>query len=241
MLTVDQVCSYIKRSLGSPYIPLELTNDELLPYITEDALTLFTEYVPDVNRIVLDISNPKKFRVYPKVENLFWVKDPDERQVLSIVDVNKDSNAYLAFGYPVFMPYTSAENAMNYALSMANADIAMQYSKTDLSWQQERNLNQVWIYCEDSISNLFSVKYTRTHDLNLSTIPQEYNQTFKDTALAYVMKSIGEIRSKYSTLNTPVNDIQIDNSIRDRGDSLLDKCKDKLEKTALIFTHVYLG
>lgn len=241
MLTIDQVVSYIRRSLGAPFLSLEYDNQTLVPFITEDALTLFTQYVPDVNRIVIDTSKPKTCRVHSDVKNLFWVKDPDERQVLSVVDVSMDNSAFLALGYPYFLPYSSSSNAVEYSLSMANADIALKFSKTDITWRQERNLNQVWIYCEDSLSNLFSIKYTRTHDTTLSTIPNEYIQVFKDLSLAYVMKSIGEIRSKYGTLNTPVADIQIDNSIRDRGDSLLDKCKEDLDKRQLIFTHVYVN
>ena len=240
MITVNEIVNYINRSLGAPFVALELSKEDFIPFIQEEALDVFTEYVPDINRIVIN-TEKKKDLVNPKVKNLFWVKDPDERQVLSVINVSMDQSAFLAMGYPIFMPFTSADNVSEYALSMANADIGLAYSKTDVTWHQERNLNQVWIYCSDSMSKLFNVEYTRTHDKDLSTIPHEYNQLFRDLCLGFVMKSIGEIRSKYSTLNTPVNDITIENSIRDRGEQLIDKTKEELEKKALILTHVVIA
>lgn len=241
MLTVDQVIRYINRRLGAPYVALELNNDDFKEFIQEDALSLFTEFVPDTNRITLDTSKPELIRVKKDVQNLFWIKDPDERQVMSVINVSMDNSAYLVNGYPYYMPHTSPETAMDYVLAMSNADIGIQYSKTELTWEQERNLPQVWIYCEDSLSTNFSVLYTRTHDPNLSTIPQEYVQSFKDLCLAYAQLAIGEIRTKYGTINTPINDIQVDAGIRDRGETLLGKVEEKLQKTAVIFTHAYVG
>lgn len=239
-MTIDEVTRYINRSLGAPFVALELSKEDFIPFIQEEALDVFTQYVPDINRIILNTDKKENY-VNKKIKNLFWVKDPDERQVLSVINVSMDFSAFLAMGYPIFMPFTSADNVSEYALSMANADIGLAYSKTDVTWHQERNLNQVWIYCSDSMSKVFSIEYTRTHDPDLSTIPHEYNQLFRDLCLGFVMKSIGEIRSKYGTLNTPISDISLDNSLRDRGESLIDKTKEELEKKALILTHIVIA
>lgn len=238
MLTVDEVCKYIQRTLGTPLVSLELTNDMLLPYIQEDALSHFESYIPDVNRIVLDTSETSKDRVRNNIKNLFWVKDPECRQVSMITDVNEDKMVHLAFGEPYIMPITGVDSVIDYAMAINSADIARYYSSSHLTWYQEKHLPQVWIFSEDSLSHYFSVEYTRSHDPSLSTIPQEFKKLFKDLCLAYVMRSIGEIRTKYGTLNTPVGDIQIDGGLRERGESLLNKCDEELQKKATIFTHV---
>jgi hypothetical protein len=240
VLTVEQIVSYIKRTLGTPFVSIELVDSIIETIVIEDVLPIFTQYVPDSNRIIIDKSK-KDQRVDPKIKNLYWVRDPDEREVLCVVDVTETHGALIASNYPIILPIGSYESLPEMVLNIHKAEYAMKYSTSDLTWKQEQNLNQVWIYGNDSLSNYYSVRYTRTHAEDLSTVPYEYIQSFRDLSLAQVQIVLGNIRQKYGTLNTPLGDIQINTEIGAKGTELFNATVEKLLKTQPTFTSFSIG
>ena len=239
MITVGEVVSYIKRSLGEPFVSLELMNSQIEEIVMEDALKDFTKYVPDTNRIILEkkISN----RVNPKMENLYWIRDPEERRVYSVIEVNQSNDASIASNYPITMPITSYDGLPEKVLQIHKSVYSMHFTSSDLTWRQEGTKNQVWIFSDDSLSGYYSVKYTRSHAPDLHSIPEEYVMDFQNLSLARVQIVLGSIRTKYGTLNTPLGDIQINAEIGNQGKELLNATIEELKKIQPPHVPLYIG
>ena len=240
MLTIAKTLSYINRKLGGRFVSLELEQQDIIDVITEDALPEFTRYIPDINFIMIN-RHDTALRVNPKIENLFWVKDPDGRRVLVITDVIPDLGSQIVHGYPLVMPITSFEDVDDIALQIQTSELAMMFSKNDLTWSQERELNQIWLYAIDSLCVDFKVEYTREHNPDLSTIPIEHEALFKDLCRAHVMENIGEIRKKYGTLATPMGDIAISADIASDGKELHSTVTEELKKNETVYVNVFVG
>jgi len=240
MLTIAKTLGYINRKLGGRFVSLELEQQDIVDVITEDALPEFTRYIPDMNFIMLN-RHDVSLRVNPKIENLFWVKDPDGRRVLTILDAIPDLGSQMVHGYPLFMPITSFEDVDDIALQIQISELAMRFSKHDLTWSQERELNQIWLYAIDSLCTDFKIEYTREHNPDLSTIPIEHEALFKDLCRAHVMENIGEIRKKYGTLSTPMGEIAINTEISSEGKELHNTAIEELKKNETVYVNVMVG
>lgn len=235
MININNVIGYIKRQLGSPFVSSELDDKSIEQIMKYEALLAFEKYVPDVGRIYIN-KHSKKHKIK---KNLYWVIDPQEREVFAVQSVEPDQTYMFANAYPYTMPVVSFESLPQIALQMTNAETAMRYGK-ELMWYQESVSNQVWIFSDDGLSGRYSISYTRSHAPDLSTIGREYASYYNDIALAYVMMTIGHIRSKYGTIGTPVGDIQLDTNLLSEGKELLSSTLEKLDKVKPIYTQIVI-
>ena len=88
----------------------------------------------------------------------------------------------------------------------------------------------MWIYSVDGLSSKYSVSYTRSHAPDLSTINEEYAIDFANICAAQVMMVVGNIRTKYSSIGTPIGDIAVNSDLASKGESLLSSTLEKLDK-----------
>lgn len=233
MVNLNDTLQYIKRKLGYPAVSIELSDVDIEQIIKYEALLLFEQYVPDVGRIRIN-KYSKKHRVK---RNLYWVIDPKDREVFAVQSVEPEMTELMAFGYPYTVPVTTYHAVPDTLIRMSQAHLAMQYGKS-LRWWQESIPNQVWIFSDDSISSRFSISYTRSHAPDLSSISREYAIDFNNIALAYTMMMIGQIRSKYGTIGTPIGDIQLNTDLYSQGTELLNTTVEKLDKIKPIFGQI---
>ena len=233
MLNINQTISYIKRHLGHPFVSLEVDDQTIEGIMKHEVLMLFEQYVPDVGRIVVD-----KHSVKHKIRrNLYWIIDPNEREVLAAQSVEPEMTYMFANAFPFTMPIVGFNNIPNLALQMANTQTAMRFGR-ELLWYQESIPNQIWIFSDEGLCSRYSVSYTRSHAPDLSTIGREYVMYFNDLSLAYVMMTIGHIRNKYSTIGTPLGDVPIDTNLLNEGKELLAVTLEKLDKNKPIYIQV---
>lgn len=235
MVNVNDTIQFIKRKLGYPSVSLEVSDSDIENVIKYESLLLFEQYVPDVGRILIN-KYSKKHRIK---KNLYWVIDPHDREVFAVQSVEPEQAELLAFGTPWTAPIVNHTQVPDILTRLQQSHLAMQYGKS-LRWWQESIANQVWIFSDDSISGRYSISYTRSHAPDLSSISREYAIDFNNIALAYTMMMIGQIRSKYGTIGTPVGDIQINNELYSQGNEILNATIEKLDKIKPIFTQVII-
>ena len=233
VVNINDTIQFIKRKLGYPSVSLELSDNDIADIIKYETLLLFEQYIPDVGRIMIN-KYSKKHRIK---KNLYWVIDPNDREVFAVQSVEPEQSELLAHGYPWTAPIISYQQVPDHLTRLAESHLAMQYGKS-LRWWQESVANQVWIFSDDSISGRYSISYTRSHAPDLSSVSREYAIDFNNIALAYTMMTIGQIRSKYSTIGTPLGDIQINNELYTQGSEILNTTVEKLDKIKPIFTQV---
>ena len=233
MVTINECVQYIKRYLGYPAVSLELSDDQIVEIIKHEALMQFETYVPDVGKIFIR-KGSKKHRVK---KHLYHVIDPKDREVFVVQSVDPEQSELLANSYPYTVPIVNYNNIPDLLLDISKAHVSMKFGKS-LLWYQETGRPQVWIWSEDGLSSKYLVTYTRSHSPDLSSINREYAIDFYNLCLAYTMIGIGNIRTKYSSLNTPIGDISISGSLLEEGQTMLTSTLESLQKKAPIFTQL---
>lgn len=233
MININDTVQFIKRRLGYPTVSLELSDSDIEDIIKHESLQLFEQYVPSTGII----SIPKGSKKYRVKKNLYWVIDPQDREVFWVQSVEPEMSELLANGYPYTTPIASYYNLPDTLERINQAHITMQWGRT-LRWYQQEGINQVWIFSDEGISGRYLISYTRSHAPDLSSISREYAIDFTNICLAYTMMMIGQIRSKYSTLGTPIGDIAINNELYGQGQEILNNTIEKLSKTQPIFTQI---
>lgn len=225
MISINDTIQYCKRQCGFPYVSIELSDEDIANIIKFESLLLFQQYVPDTNRITIK-KGSKKYRIK---DNLYWVIDPLDREVFWVQSVEPEESELLANSYPYQTPIVSFDSIPELLGMEEKAHTSMRYGRS-LIWMQEDGSNKLWIFSKDGISSKYSVLYTRSHAPDLSTINREYGIDFVNICAANVMMVIGNIRSKYSTIGTPVGEITLGTELYSNGQSLLTSTIEKLDK-----------
>ena len=227
MVNINDCLQFIKTRLGYPTVSLELDDETISQIIKYEALLMFEQYCPDVGQYSFS-KNSKKYRIK---RNLYWVIDKNDREVFWVQNVIPEQSELLANSYPYTLPIVSYDNIPTTLEEMNKAHIQMQWGK-QLSWWQEEQSNRVWIFSDDGLSSRYIITYTRSHSPDLSSISREYAIDFNNIALGYTMMAIGNIRSKYSSIGTPLGDIQIGGSeLVSQGQELINTTVEKLNTT----------
>ena len=237
MVNVNDTIQFIKRKLGYPSVSIELSDNDIADIIKNESLILFEKYVPYLGRRII-IKGSKKFRIK---KNLYWVIDPLDREVFWVQSVYPEEAEYLANNYPYTVPIRTYDNLPDLLDSTMKAHTSYKWGRA-LRWYQEPGVPQVWIWSEEGISSQYSVSYTRSHAPDLSTINREYAIDFMNICLGYVCQVIGQIRTKYGSIGTPIGEIPIGGTdLYSQGENLINTTIEKLEKTAPIFTQIEIG
>lgn len=230
MININDTIQFIKRRIGYPNVSVELSDEDIADIIKHETLLLFEQYIPDTNRI----SIPKGSKKYRVKKNLYWVIDPQDREVFAVQSVEPEESELLSNGYPYTTPIASYSNVPDMLQSINEAHIAMQWGRT-LKWWQESIANQVWIFSEEGVSGKYSVSYTRSHAPDLSSISREYAIDFSNLALGHTLMNIGNIRSKYASIGTPLGEVTVNTELYSQGQELINSTIEKLDRIKPIY------
>lgn len=201
MLTPDSVLETIKLNLGFPYKGIEHSDEVLLSYIRKKTIPLFSSYVPDV--AFLEISEQQR---HPQISNLYLLRDPEGRDIITVRDVILPLAVDLIMGHP-WPVFPSMEELPIQALETFEARTRKGMSLARHAWEFIPP-DKLYVYPQ-RIQFPMIIRYERIHAPDFSTIPTRWEREFIDLALADVLELIGSIRSQYQTVSTPFGEITL--------------------------------
>jgi hypothetical protein len=216
MLNKADVIYYIKTNLGFPHVTIESSDEQIWMYVKMYTLREFSKYVPDVNELVINTSDSE---VKTDVKNIFLIRDPDGCNVLNVKwYIEQEMDSYMT-GRPFQGPYTSFSSLEGFLLQMEQGDTAEHFSRSEPNYEFIQP-NKIRLYAGSRIPSYIVVRYERSQPEDLSKIPYEREIDFLNLALADTMITMGNIRRKYQSLNTPFGDIPVDTSLAERGETM---------------------
>lgn len=240
MLNHSRVLGYIKDHLGFPHTHIELEDEQIIQRFVTYSLREFSEYVPDRTKLVLNLSDPV-YKV-PNIQNEWYLKDPDNIEILNVVEVYFDGSDEFLHGHPMFGPFSHYE-LREWALATEMAGQTKQFSSFDKTYEF-RHPNVLRISPVPTTgSGSATVEYERMQPSDLRGIPNEHQILFCQFALADIMIQMGRIRKKYGdgNLRTPFGEIPIGSDIYEEGKELKDKLLEKMDRLYLPNVSVDFG
>ena len=226
MLNEGRVLKYVKERLGFPYSIIELEDEDIMESIRSYTLKEFSHFFPHVNTIGFNPKFPSN--KVPGKANEFYIIDPDNLEILNIVDIYFPMGDYIMHGHPPLGPLSLGELA-TFALNVEIAGWIKQFSSFDHTFEF-RHPNIVRI-TGMSNADWMAIEYEREQPPDFSGIPNDIQNWFLDLALADIMIIIGRIRSKYaegSGIKTPFGDIPLSAGILQEGQELRREVIEKL-------------
>jgi len=227
MLNDSLVLDYIKDNLGFPFQKLEIDDDKILEYTKKFTIRKFSYWVPDKNKISLNLNSPQN--KVPSRKNEYFVRDPEGLDIMNIVELIPMQGDYLMTGHPI-MGGHGIPSIREWALNVENSMTVRMFSDCDKTWEfippnivRISSLNFKWDRCV--------VEYERLQPPDFRKIPTDLHVLFLDYALASIMIMIGRIRKKYANgnLRTPFGDIPIGDEIFDEGQTKLSELEQKMD------------
>lgn len=232
MLNQQRVLDYVKRNLGFPFQPLELSDEEILEYITEHTLREFSYYIPEKKRVGVNL-NVESNQV-PGRSNEYYISEPQGLEILNIIDVYFSEGNSILLGHPPIGVVSHGE-LREWALAVETSQTTKLFSDYDYTFEfihpnkfrlspLPRNEAQV------------TVEYERIQHPDLGGIPNEFQVLFEEFALADIMIVIGRIRKRYGegALRTPFGEIPLSPGIFDEGKEKKRELIDKFENKHMI-------
>jgi hypothetical protein len=230
MLNQTRVLSFIKHNLGFPFQHLEFEDEQIVEYFTTYSLRSFSQYVPEVKKIPLTLS--LEANKVPGLENEFYITDPQNLEILNVVELYFKGNELYMHGHPFFGPWTHFE-IREWALASEMANQLKSFSSFDTTFEFTHP-NVLRISPIPTENNVI-VEYERIQPEDLRGIPNEFQILFCEYCLADIMVSLGRVRKKYGdgNMRTPFGEIPIGSEIFDEGKEKKRELIEKLERLAL--------
>jgi len=215
MLNQSRVLDYIKDNLGFPFQQLEFTDDDIINYFVTYSLREFSGYVPDVNKIDLNV-NATQLQV-PGRQNEYYLVEPDNLEIMNVIDVYYPATDLYIHGHPVYGPFTHFE-LREWALATEMANETKQFSSWDKTFAF-KHPNILRISPVPTDITHCTVEYERIQPPDLGGIPNEHQVIFCEFAMADCMIRIGRVRKKYGdgNMRTPFGEIPVGAEIFDEG------------------------
>ena len=227
MLSMSKVLYFIKTQLGYPNVIIEKSDNEMELFIKMFTLMEFSKYVPDVNEVLINVTDPRN--QVAGQPNMYYLKDPDGCDILTIKDIiSGEQQAYIQ-GYPFFSYLTPYESIPQKLIEVDQSETMMQFSRADNNFDFFPP-NRLRIYPRDMFTDKWLVRYERVQPEDLTKIPAEFQIEFLYLAMSDVMRMCGNIRNKYTTINTPFENIPVNAELGPKGDELRTSIIDKLSK-----------
>lgn len=219
MLTWSFILQRIKEELSLPFQVLEKSDEEIIDYCKRNSLKTFEQYFPDKNRITLNCADDR-IKVPGRVSE-FYIIEPDEREILGVIDFIPTMGPLLMNNHPWLGPFSYGE-IENWALKTYQAGLLNQFSNFKYNYEFIPP-NQLRI--SPQFNGNCVVEIERSHDLELSTIPPTIQNTFVNLCIGQFLMMIGRIRKKYSSYSTPFGNIELS------GDDLFNDGKEIYDRT----------
>lgn len=230
MLNQNRVLNYIKHNLGFPFQHLEYEDEKIVEYFTTYSLREFSHYVPEVKKIPLNLT--LDINKVPNIENEFYITDPQNIEILNVIELYFPGNELYMHGHPFFGPWTHFEiREWSLATEMANQLKTFSSFDTTFEFTHPNIIRISPVPTEHTVI----VEYERIQSSDLGGIPNDFQVLFCDYALADMMIILGRIRTKFGggNMRTAFGEIPIGAEILDEGKEKKRELIEKLERLSL--------
>jgi hypothetical protein len=224
MISWSFVLERIKDELGLPFQPLEKEDAEIIDYLKRNAVKKFSKYFPAKRKTAVDTSNPD-FQV-PNRYSEYYIVDPNGRNILDVINIYTTMSEDLVLGHPWIGVFTY-DSVPHYALQVHLANTTKLWSiyNHTIEFSPPNILRITPIY-----KGRFAVEYEAELDSELSDLDPQLEDYFVELCLAMTMRQIGRIRRKYSNIQTPFGDIQLNaEELYSEGEQKLTELIEKFE------------
>jgi hypothetical protein len=231
MLTQSEVLRFVKTSLAFPHMFIELSDQDILDYITDNTRKMFSHYFPQKWKTSLNVG--LEANKVPGRGNEFYLTDPQGYEIYSVIDIYTSSGDWYIHGHPPMGPLSHGD-LREWALQVEMAGQLKMFSSFDMTFEFSHP-NILRISPINTSYGTITVEYEREQPPDLSGIQNDIQKYFKELALADIKIVIGTIRKRYSggQLRTPFGDIPIEGDIKEEGQSEKDKLLDIFERSYL--------
>ena len=127
MLDQSRVLDYIKRNLGFPFSHLELTDTEIIEYVTTHTIRTFSKYVPWVKNIPMNLTL-ESLQVSGRQNEFLIPAGSDE--ILNVRNVYFDGSDLYFHGHP-YIGVMNYQELPDFALQTIKAMGSKLYSVQD--------------------------------------------------------------------------------------------------------------
>lgn len=228
MLNQSEVLEYIKDNLAFPFMFLELTDEKIIDYFTKHTRKTYSYYIPQ--KVMTSVNTTVESNKVPGKGNEYYITEPDGLEILNVVDIYTTTGDLYMFGHPPLGIFSMGE-LKEWALSVSNAMMTKMFSSFDFTFEF-KHPNVLRISPVTSALGWVAIEYERQQPEDLSGVPNDLQEEFKNLALADIMLVIGRIRKRYGggSLRTPFGEIPLESDIFDEGKELRRETIEKLER-----------
>jgi hypothetical protein len=229
MLTQSEVLRYIKSNLGFPFMFVELQDQDIIDYFTDNTRKTFSYYFPQVWKTTLNLQ--LEANKVPGIGNEFYLTDPQGYEIYNVVEIYTNSGDLYIHGHPPLGPLSHGD-LREWALAVEMAGQLKMFSSFDMTYEF-KHPNVIRISPMSNSYGTITVEYEREQPPDLSGIPNDIQKYFKELALADIKIVLGNIRKRYSggNLRTPFGDIPIEGDIKEDGQNEKDKLIELFDRT----------
>ena len=242
MQTWTNLLNYIKRNTGAKLNLLEMDDAEIIEGITEDVISLFSQYSSFKKYCIINGENLMAFTTNSgDTQWKYELPISVNEYVIDIYDVYIDTGTTDDPFYNTKYSSGNVSGSLNnygygstgvYGGGMIDTVINNEFL-TMLSYLGKKI---TWEFAApktlriDGEVNTAVVVYCTNHE-NLNTIsPDFYNTIFKPLSLGHVLKWISAIRSKYENLASPMGEIRMNwSKLEQESEKLISESTEKLE------------
>lgn len=216
---------FIKLELGAPLNFVEISDDEIVKIIKEQVLPVFSQYSP-LNKWVLVSDKDQIDPVAGQPRYRYKVPVDKDDFIIDILEVISSSYSMLSSDYGL-VP-TSAASVQDFVIANSYID-ALRSCCVKQAWTFDKpNILTMDISLADysmTASRFIVVNYTTFHRSPETIQSDLYFLVFRKMALAYIMRVIAKMRSKYEGISTPFGQIPINwQTMLDESRQMTEEC-----------------
>jgi len=219
MLSWSFIVERLKGEMSHPFQLLEKNDTQIIDYLRRNALRKFEQYFPQKWRITLNCASAEI--MVPHRSSEFYMIDPDEREIKTVVAFYPTLGPYLFNNHPFFGPWSNGE-LPEWHLQTFNSGLLQPFS--NFAYTTEF-IPPNMIRISPKFAGVCTIEYERSHDPELSSINPELEDVFIELCLGMFMMQTGRIRKKYNTTSTPFGDIPLN------GDDIFNEGKEIFDRT----------
>lgn len=219
MLTKAEVLKYIKQNLAFPWQALELSDDDIINYITDFTIKNFSYFWPDKNKMAFNATNDNR---HNNVPNEYYITDPDDMPILYLLEI-VDSSSVVSAGHPIVGLSGSEPERYVYKIEKLSPQFRWGWQRFEYEFIHPNIIRLSGLYPNNMV-----VEYARVHNPDFHTINIHQQKYFLPYCLAEIKIWLGSLRKKYSSLTTPYGDIPISADLYDEGKTEKSDLEEKL-------------
>ncbi len=228
MLSMNKTVSFIKTTMGFPHVAIEKSDEEISMYIDMFGLNEFSKYVPDKNEIAIDTEDSSN--IQDGSMNIYFIKDPEEADVMNVVTVIVPESYMMMHGYPMqTIMGDSYDSLPDVLIAVDKAETNYSFSRGEIMFEYMPP-NKVRLFPATYKPGKILVRYERVQPSHLMNIPPEYHTEFLYLMLAITMINCGNIRNKYQNISTPFGDVPLGTDLKSGGEAIRDKIVEYLSQ-----------